>query len=67
MVAATAAVLVAGSFEVARSSIGKSVEPRSEHARLVLPDACGGVVRGVLATKIETDLLILRAQHSQEI
>lgn len=33
MVAATAAVLVTGSFEVARSSIAKRVEPRSEHAR----------------------------------
>lgn len=33
MVAATAAVLVAGSFEVARSSVSKRVEPRSEHAQ----------------------------------
>ena len=33
MVAATAAALVAGSFEVARSSISKRVEPRSEHAQ----------------------------------
>jgi hypothetical protein len=33
MVAAAAAVLVAGSFEVARSSIAKRGEPRSEHAR----------------------------------
>jgi hypothetical protein len=33
MVAATAAVLVAGGFEVARSSVSKRVEPRSEHAQ----------------------------------
>jgi len=33
MVAATAAVLAAGSFEVARSSVSKRAEPRSEHAQ----------------------------------
>lgn len=33
MVAATAAVLAAGSFEIARSSVSKPAEPRSEHAQ----------------------------------
>ena len=33
MVAATAALLAGGSFELARSSVSKRAEPRSEHAR----------------------------------